>query len=74
MWICIVNRPMRQTIQFTIRDNKIVVFSKTWCGYSRAAKAYFADEFPGEKVEAVEYVSVWIGSTITHSDHSVIVV
>ena len=67
-----VDSPMQQTIQSTIKDNKIVVFSKTWCSYSRAAKAYFADNFPDEKVRAVEYASVWICYTDAHSDHSII--
>ncbi|KIM64140.1 hypothetical protein SCLCIDRAFT_1213550 [Scleroderma citrinum Foug A] len=45
---------VREFVESTIKDNKIVVFSKTWCSYSRAAKAYFADNFPDEKVRAVE--------------------
>ncbi|KAF8835964.1 putative glutathione transferase, partial [Paxillus ammoniavirescens] len=34
--------------------HKIVVFSATYCPYSKATKSYFADNYPTETVEVVE--------------------
>ncbi|KAL4068823.1 hypothetical protein V8B97DRAFT_751602 [Scleroderma yunnanense] len=44
----------KEFVEDTIRDNKIVIFSKSYCPHSRASKAYFAENFPDEEVIAVE--------------------
>ncbi|KAJ7198874.1 thioredoxin-like protein, partial [Mycena pura] len=41
-------------IQATINDNKIAIFSKSWCPYCKRAKALFAAEFPDEKTAVIE--------------------
>ncbi|KAH7886447.1 glutaredoxin [Phlebopus sp. FC_14] len=41
-------------VESTIKSNKIVVFSKSWCPYCKATKSYFATKYPEEKVEVVE--------------------
>ena len=47
--------------QSTIADNKVVLFSKSYCPYCRRAKSLFASEFPNTEVTVVEYVSLQHG-------------
>ena len=42
--------------QGRIADNKIVVFSKSYCPYCRETKQYFASKYPSETVAVVECV------------------
>ena len=42
--------------QASIHDHKIVVFSKSWCPYSRRAKKLLAEEYSGEDIHIIEYV------------------
>ncbi|KAI0348167.1 glutaredoxin [Trametopsis cervina] len=37
-----------------IADNTITIFSKTWCSYSKRAKALLTSEFPGVKTQILE--------------------
>ncbi|KAL4070287.1 glutaredoxin [Scleroderma citrinum] len=45
---------VKDFVENTIRDNKIVIFSKSWCSYSARSKAYFARNLPTETVFIVE--------------------
>ncbi|KAF9528121.1 glutaredoxin, partial [Crepidotus variabilis] len=38
----------------TITDHPVVIFSKSWCPYCKAAKALFSTEFPDVKPEILE--------------------
>ncbi|KAJ7510511.1 glutaredoxin, partial [Mycena galericulata] len=44
----------RNLNQKTIADNKITIFSRSWCPYCKRAKALFAEEFPDEKALVLE--------------------
>ncbi|KAJ7062038.1 thioredoxin-like protein [Mycena amicta] len=40
---------VKELVETAIADNKIVIFSKTYCSYSKRSKALFAKQFPDEK-------------------------
>lgn len=42
--------------QKTIAENKVVIFSKSWCPYCQKVKTLFAAEFPDVHPEILEYV------------------
>ncbi|KAK2462889.1 hypothetical protein APHAL10511_005087 [Amanita phalloides] len=44
----------KELVESAISNNKIVIFSKTWCGYSTGAKRLFASEYKDEKPTVVE--------------------
>ncbi|RDB16507.1 Glutaredoxin-C4 [Hypsizygus marmoreus] len=37
---------VKELVDSAIAENKIAIFSKSWCPYSKKAKALFAEEFP----------------------------
>lgn len=46
------------SLQNAIANNVVVVFSKTWCGYSKRAKALLTAEYPDVKPVIFESVSL----------------
>ncbi|KAJ7171069.1 hypothetical protein C8R46DRAFT_1032754 [Mycena filopes] len=42
------DRPLTLALETAITENKIMIFSKTTCGYCKKAKALFAAKYPGE--------------------------
>ncbi|KAG6326417.1 hypothetical protein ID866_12672 [Astraeus odoratus] len=45
---------VKDFVDNTIRDHKIVIFSKTYCPFCKASKAYFSDNYNSEPVHVVE--------------------
>ncbi|KZV71032.1 glutaredoxin [Peniophora sp. CONT] len=45
---------VKSRVESTISDNKVVVFSKSYCPYCRRAKSLFSTEFPDAQVTVVE--------------------
>nr|GAT52458.1 glutaredoxin [Mycena chlorophos] len=45
---------VKDTVENAISSNKIVIFSKSWCGYSARAKKLFQEHFPEEKPLVLE--------------------
>jgi len=45
---------VQEFVDAKIANNKIVVFSKTYCPYCAKTKQYFATKYPQEPVEVVE--------------------
>ncbi|VDC05759.1 unnamed protein product [Peniophora sp. CBMAI 1063] len=45
---------VKNRVESTISENKVVVFSKSYCPYCRRAKSLFATEFPETEVTVVE--------------------
>ncbi|KAF9458026.1 glutaredoxin [Collybia nuda] len=45
---------VKQLVDSAIADNKITIFSKTWCSYSKKAKNLFASEFPDVEAKIIE--------------------
>ncbi|KAJ7621028.1 glutaredoxin [Roridomyces roridus] len=41
-------------VETAINDNKIMIFSKSYCPYCKKAKALFAKEFPNETPKVIE--------------------
>ncbi|KNZ72948.1 Glutaredoxin-C4, partial [Termitomyces sp. J132] len=41
-------------LQTAISNNKVAIFSKSWCPYCRKAKALFKDEFPDVETTVYE--------------------
>ncbi|KAJ7650792.1 glutaredoxin [Roridomyces roridus] len=39
---------VKEIVEQTIAENKIAIFSKSWCPYCKRTKALFASEFPDE--------------------------
>jgi glutaredoxin 3 len=48
-------------VQDTINDNKVTIFSKSYCPYCKSVKQLFASEFPDVKPTIYEYVSLITG-------------
>ncbi|KAF8640910.1 hypothetical protein AX17_000558 [Amanita inopinata Kibby_2008] len=45
---------VKDFVDSTIADNKIVIFSKSWCPYCRNAKTLFATKYKDEAVKILE--------------------
>ncbi|KAF8336379.1 glutaredoxin-1 [Cantharellus anzutake] len=49
---------VKQFVEDAIAENDVVVFSKSWCGYSRRAKSLIKDQpqevLEGKKVKVIE--------------------
>ncbi|KAF5384863.1 hypothetical protein D9615_000923 [Tricholomella constricta] len=45
---------IQQLVDTAIVDNKITIFSKSWCPYCKKAKALFAEEFPDVEAKVFE--------------------
>ncbi|KAF8902196.1 thioredoxin-like protein [Gymnopilus junonius] len=45
---------VKQLVEDAITSNKITIFSKTWCPYSKKAKALLTSEFPDTKTVIYE--------------------
>ncbi|KAK7032780.1 glutaredoxin [Favolaschia claudopus] len=45
---------VQEIVENAIDNNKIAIFSKSWCPYCKKAKALFAAEFPEEKPLVIE--------------------
>lgn len=46
--------------QAAISDNKVAIFSKSYCPYCRKAKALFKDEFPDLETTVYEYAITFV--------------
>lgn len=44
--------------QNSVAENKIVIFSKTWCPYCRRAKTLLTSKFPKAQTKILECVSL----------------
>ncbi|KAK7052460.1 glutaredoxin, partial [Favolaschia claudopus] len=44
----------KELVETAIKDNKIMIFSKSYCPYCKRAKALFAKQFPEEKATVFE--------------------
>ncbi|KAJ7236258.1 glutaredoxin [Mycena haematopus] len=45
---------VQELVESSINDNKITIFSKSWCPYCKAAKALFEAQFPEETPFVIE--------------------
>ncbi|KAG5723275.1 hypothetical protein E4T56_gene321 [Termitomyces sp. T112] len=45
---------VKQLVDNAILNNKVAIFSKSWCPYCRKAKALFKDEFPDVETTVYE--------------------
>ncbi|EIN14345.1 glutaredoxin [Punctularia strigosozonata HHB-11173 SS5] len=55
---------VKDTVESTIADNKIAIFSKSWCPYCKRAKELFRKEFPDEQPKIIELDEVADGAAI----------
>ncbi|KAG6818900.1 hypothetical protein H0H93_000469 [Arthromyces matolae] len=45
---------VKQLVDTAVADNKVAIFSKSWCPYCKKAKALFQDEFPDVETTVYE--------------------
>jgi len=45
---------VKKFVDSAISDNKVVVFSKTWCPYCKKAKSLFATSYPNVEITIFE--------------------
>ena len=43
--------------QRAVAEGQVVIFSKSWCPYSKKAKALIRDKYPQAKLTVIEYVA-----------------
>ncbi|OBZ68506.1 Glutaredoxin-1 [Grifola frondosa] len=55
---------VKDLVESTVADNKIAIFSKTYCPYCKRAKALFASEFPNVPTKIYELDEMDEGSDI----------
>ncbi|KAG5636541.1 hypothetical protein H0H81_007708 [Sphagnurus paluster] len=46
--------PVQEFVDAAIQENKVVIFSKSWCPYCKKAKSLFAKEFPDVEAKVYE--------------------
>jgi glutaredoxin 3 len=39
---------VKESVETAIDEHKVVIFSKSWCGYCKKAKALFKEQYPDE--------------------------
>ncbi|KAI0783338.1 glutaredoxin [Abortiporus biennis] len=44
----------KELVEAAVSENKITIFSKTWCPYCKRAKALFASKYPGVATKIYE--------------------
>ena len=44
--------------QPTVADNKLAIFSKSWCPYCKQSKKLYVDSYQDEQPKIIEYVIV----------------
>ncbi|KAF8635292.1 hypothetical protein AX15_000470 [Amanita polypyramis BW_CC] len=55
---------VKELVESTISDNRVVIFSKSWCPYCRKAKDLFATNYKGEEPVVFELDEREDGSAI----------
>ncbi|EGN93545.1 hypothetical protein SERLA73DRAFT_189254 [Serpula lacrymans var. lacrymans S7.3] len=55
---------IKDLVETAISDNKVTIFSKTWCPYSARAKALFVKDYPGVPAHVLELDETDDGSAI----------
>jgi len=54
----------KQFVDKSISDNKVIIFSKSWCPYCKSVKALFKNNFPNIRLQVVELDERSDGSSI----------
>ncbi|TBU34464.1 glutaredoxin [Dichomitus squalens] len=55
---------VKDLVENSIAENKIVIFSKTWCPYCKRAKALLTSKFPDVQTKIVELDELDEGSAV----------
>ncbi|KAH9948193.1 glutaredoxin [Amylocystis lapponica] len=55
---------VKDTVEAAIADNKITIFSKTWCPYCKRAKGILTSSFPDASTKILELDELDEGSAI----------